>query len=837
MPITQFPIATKQAGAGDVGLGAFAGLTPSSLPLSLADIAALALKRDAGAIPLTDLMQDGATTGQVLKWNGTRWAPGTDLVGSGGGGGGAVSSVFGRIGDVSPQANDYTFAQIGSTPTTLSGYGITDAAPSSHVGAGGAAHAVATTTQAGFFAAADKVKLDGVALGATANSSDTALLDRANHTGTQAISTVSGLQGALDAKAPINNPTFTGTVAGITAAMVGLGNVNNTSDANKPVSTAQSAAISARNVNIQFQDEGVNLGTSGTVDTLNVVGSAAMLSRAGNVATLTISATPPAVENIPTGSPYTLQTTDAGKIKRGVDTADQDILITTAVNGLGFTIQWPAGSGTITLDAGAGVSLNGLAAGTNLVLSQAGGAVDIIPVPGTSNAWNVVGAVGDLGAADITDLASGIAAFLTNPTSANLLAAVTNETGTGPLVFGTNPVLTGATAAADPTAALGLATKQYVDGIAANLGKRARVRTIAPANIVIATDLNPGDALNGVTLADQDLVLVPNQTASAENGVYVVGATPARAAEFDTYNEHPGSLIAVQEGTSGADTLWLCTSNGGGTLGTTAIVFSQIAAGGLSDGDKGDITVSGSGTSFTIDNGVVTLAKMANLAQDQVIGRVSASTGVPETFTVTAAARTVLDDTTVAAMLATMGGAPLASPALTGTPTGPTAAAGTNSTQLATTAYVVAERTAPGTLSSKIIQLAALPGTDNTYEGRVITGRNWGTTVAQWNTVYLDSSGTWQLADANGTSTYPCRGLAVAAGTSGNPGTVIYDGVVRNDAWAWTPGGDIYLSTTAGGLTQTVPSAAGDKVQCIGYALTADSMLVAIGSGEWYSAV
>lgn len=52
--------------------------------------------------------------------------------------------------------------------------------------------------------------------------------------------------------------------------------------------------------------------------------------------------------------------------------------------------------------------------------------------------------------------------------------------------------------------------------------------------------------------------------------------------------------------------------------------------------------------------------------------------------TLTAAARTVLDDTTVGAMLTTMGGAPLASPAFTGVPTAPTAAIGTNTTQLAT---------------------------------------------------------------------------------------------------------------------------------------------------------
>lgn len=48
---------------------------------------------------------------------------------------------------------------------------------------------------------------------------------------------------------------------------------------------------------------------------------------------------------------------------------------------------------------------------------------------------------------------------------------------------------------------------------------------------------------------------------------------------------------------------------------------------------------------------------MANLAQDQFIGRTTGSTGVPETATITAAARTVLDDTTVGAMVDTLGGA------------------------------------------------------------------------------------------------------------------------------------------------------------------------------------
>jgi hypothetical protein len=64
----------------------------------------------------------------------------------------------------------------------------------------GHTHTNATTTAAGFMSSADKTKLDGIATGATANATDAQLRDRATHTGAQAISTVTGLQTALDGK-------------------------------------------------------------------------------------------------------------------------------------------------------------------------------------------------------------------------------------------------------------------------------------------------------------------------------------------------------------------------------------------------------------------------------------------------------------------------------------------------------------------------------------------------------------------------------------------------------------------------------------------------------------
>ncbi len=60
---------------------------------------------------------------------------------------------------------------------------------------------------------------------------------------------INNLLSQVSTKAPINNPTFTGTVNGITKAMFGLSNVDNTSDANKPISTATQTALNLK-VNI-----------------------------------------------------------------------------------------------------------------------------------------------------------------------------------------------------------------------------------------------------------------------------------------------------------------------------------------------------------------------------------------------------------------------------------------------------------------------------------------------------------------------------------------------------------------------------------------------------------
>ena len=84
-----------------------------------------------------------------------------------------------------------------------------------------------------------------VALAVTEGKIADGAITNAKVSATAAIATskISGLDTALGLLAPIASPTFTGTVAGITKGMVGLGLVDNTADTSKPVSTAQASAI------------------------------------------------------------------------------------------------------------------------------------------------------------------------------------------------------------------------------------------------------------------------------------------------------------------------------------------------------------------------------------------------------------------------------------------------------------------------------------------------------------------------------------------------------------------------------------------------------------------
>ena len=241
---------------------------------------------------------------------------------------------------------------------------------------------------------------------------------------------------------------------------------------------------------------------------------------------------------------------------------DSIILPTSLSSAAGKMIRVNSGETAYEFQTPAQVFTNLLATESNGIIAHAGsGAAEPRTITGTSNEITLANGDGVSG----------------NPTvSIPSAVTFTGKTITG----GTyNSIVATSTMAGDPTSALHICTKQYVDGLLAGLAKRSTVRAATTANITIATALNNGDTLDGVTLANGNLVLVKDQSTAAQNGIYVVGSSPARDDLFDSYDEHPGALIHVEEGSTNADKLFHCTSNTGGTLDSTAITFANIVPG------------------------------------------------------------------------------------------------------------------------------------------------------------------------------------------------------------------------------------------------------------------
>jgi Protein of unknown function (DUF2793)/Repeat of unknown function (DUF5907) len=101
---------------------------------------------------------------------------------------------------------------------------------------------------------------------------------------------------------------------------------------------------------------------------------------------------------------------------------------------------------------------------------------------------------------------------------------------------------------------------------------------------------------------------------------------------------------AADPSTPANGTLWLNTTTGEVKVRTNGatVVVGTGGGGGVTDGDKGDITVSASGATWTIDANAVTLAKMAQIATSSILGRSTAGTGNVEVLTA-AQVRTILN--------------------------------------------------------------------------------------------------------------------------------------------------------------------------------------------------
>ena len=134
---------------------------------------------------------------------------------------------------------------------------------------------------------------------------------------------------------------------------------------------------------------------------------------------------------------------------------------------------------------------------------------------------------------------------------------------------------------ADPTADADAANKGYVDGVAQGLDIKESCQAATTANITIATALNNGDTLDGVTLSTNDRVLVKNQNTASENGIYKVGASPARVDDLASGADASGAFTFVESGTVNGDNAFVCSSDkGSAVVGTNNLTFVQFSGAG-----------------------------------------------------------------------------------------------------------------------------------------------------------------------------------------------------------------------------------------------------------------
>lgn len=158
--------------------------------------------------------------------------------------------------------------------------------------------------------------------------------------------------------------------------------------------------------------------------------------------------------------------------------------------------------------------------------------------------------------------------------------------------------------------------------------------------------------VSGTNTGDQTISLTGDVTGSGTGSFATVIANDAVTLAKIANSAASSKLLGSGDTGSGSDyeeiTLGANLSMSGTTLNATSP--------GVSDGDKGDITVSGSGTIWTIPSDTVTYAKMQNIsATDKLLGRSTTGSGDVEEITCTAAGRAILDDASAADQRTTLG--------------------------------------------------------------------------------------------------------------------------------------------------------------------------------------
>lgn len=416
---------------------------------------------------------------------------------------------------------------------------------------------------------------------------------------------------------------------------------------------------------------------------------------------------------------------------------------------------------------------------------------------------------------DATGGAGGGDALTTNPlsqfaatTSAELGGVISDETGSGALVFGTSPTI----ATPSFTGSVNSAGALILGGA---FGTPVAV-TVPSMTLLTNNNLSTGIEIRNDstgTVADSRFALADT------TGNYLAFSLPST-----------GNTGTALFGMARATTAFLF-NNGGttrdlaiGTLGAKAVVL------GANNSER--IRIASDGTVVVNENGASVDTRIegdtdANLVfVDASTDRVGIGTATPGfKFSVNGA------NGQLSLSADTDGGAFN----LNATASGSLAIYGTAGNILdvdlldgALKTNGTTRLTNAGILQNTNTLLTAAPSADHSVSGttiQLVANEN----QAIGDVCYINADGQAQLADADAIATsvvqVMCADATIAADATG---TYLLMGVARDDTWAWTVGGLVYLSTTGttgNTLTQTAPSGTDDCVVVVGVATHADRML------------
>jgi len=154
---------------------------------------------------------------------------------------------------------------------------------------------------------------------------------------------------------------------------------------------------------------------------------------------------------------------------------------------------------------------------------------------------------------------------------------------------------TAGTIATTPSGSTDIANKLYVDTVAQGLDAKASCVAATTADIT----LSGAQTIDGVSVVAGNRVLVKNQSLSQNNGLYLCAAGAwTRTTDANTWDALTSAFTFIEQGTTNADCGFVCTANAGGTLGTTALPWSQFSGAGTFTAGTG-LTLTGSVFSLT----------------------------------------------------------------------------------------------------------------------------------------------------------------------------------------------------------------------------------------------